>query len=70
MTEQEFITEWCSKIGGSRAVFDSGERVAVRCYFGGNACHGWRALLNDLDRLEEHAMSDGDPGNAGGKPNE
>jgi hypothetical protein len=62
MTEQEFITEWCAKTGFERSVFDSGERVAVRCYCGGNACKGWKSLVNDPDRLREHMESDGEPG--------
>lgn len=53
---------WCAKTGRPLSVFDS-QRVAVRCYCGGNACRGWKALLNDPDRIEEHMESDGLPPN-------
>lgn len=61
MTQDEFMIEWSAKSGIPLDTFETGERVAVRCYCGGNACSGWRALLNTPERLEEHAMSDGRP---------
>jgi hypothetical protein len=61
VTQEEFEIEWCAKTGFEPSVFKSGKRIAVRCYCGGNGCHGWRSLINDPDRLQEHAESDGRP---------
>lgn len=61
MTKDEFEKEWCAKTRMERAVFATGERVAVRCYCGGNGCKGWKSLTNDPDRLREHMEFDGRP---------
>lgn len=63
MTKEEFENEWCLKMGYPLSVFDS-ERVAMPCYCGHGACKGWKALLNDADRIAEHMESDGSPPSA------
>lgn len=61
MTENEFVTMYCTNSGVTVSARLDKYFVPLPCYCGDETCHGWAMIMNDYEALTHHMRVQGSP---------